>query len=294
MSWIIFSILAALCWSFVVMADKYVVSKWFKEPLAVLIIVGVSGLIVSFGIYFIRGFQPLSSFNVFLAIIGGAMTLLASVFYFKALKIEEVSRIVPLFYLSPLFVLFLAAIFLNETLAPLNYLGVIFLVGGSILISFKRFSKISFGKAFYLMILSAIVVSIRKIIMKYVLDFTDYWTVFAYERIGGSIAAIPIIYLYLSDLRDSVKKYGKKVLAVLSVTEVLNLVALLLFTIAISIGSVTLVSASSSIQPFFVLLFAVILSVFYPSILEEEIGKSVILLKLLAIVLMFIGVFLIT
>ncbi len=38
-------------------------------------------------------------------------------------------------------------------------------------------------------------------------------------------------------------------------------------------------------QTFFVLVFAVVLSRFYPKILKEEIGKSVIMLKLVAIIL---------
>jgi drug/metabolite transporter (DMT)-like permease len=57
---------------------------------------------------------------------------------------------------------------------------------------------------------------------------------------------------------------------------------------------VTLVAALSSVQPFFVLLIAVVLSVFYPKILKEEIGKSAVLLKAVAILVMFAGAVLIT
>ena len=76
--------------------------------------------------------------------------------------------------------------------------------------------------------------------------------------------------------------------------ESLNVVGILLLTIAIAVGYVTLVSALSSVHPFFVLGLAVILSIFYPKALGEEIKKSAVLLKLLAITLMFIGFVLIT
>jgi len=80
----------------------------------------------------------------------------------------------------------------------------------------------------------------------------------------------------------------------MSTNESLNLLGVLFITIATSIGYVTLVNALSSIQPFFVLLFTVLLSIFYPSILKEELSKSIIFLKILAIVLMFSGAILIT
>jgi hypothetical protein len=56
---------------------------------------------------------------------------------------------------------------------------------------------------------------------------------------------------------------------------------------------VTLVNALASVQPFFVLAFAVALSIFYPKILKEEIGRSAVALKLIAIAMMFAGVILI-
>lgn len=80
----------------------------------------------------------------------------------------------------------------------------------------------------------------------------------------------------------------------MSANETVNLFGVLFITIAVSAGYVTLVSALSSIQPFFILLFTVILSIFYPHILKEEVGRSVIFQKFLAIILMFIGVILIT
>jgi len=294
MSWVIFSVLAALGWSVVNIIDKYVLSKWIREPFIVLIIIGIIGLISGIGIYFLYGFQPLSWTNILITLLAGILHLGSYAFYFKALKIEEVSRVVPLFYLSPLFILFLAAIFLGEIFTPLKYLGIGLLLAGAILISLKDFSKISFGKAFYLMIGSAFLLALNSILIKYLLGFANYWTIFAWERIGNAIATIIIVYLYLPELIATVKKYGARVLTILSMTEILNLLALLLITIATSVGYVTLVNALASIQPFFVLLITVILSVFYPYILKEEIKKSVVFLKLLAIVLMFVGALLIT
>jgi len=291
--WILFSILAAFCWAVVNTVDKYVLTKWVRQPLIPVIMLGPIGLIAAIMVYSVYGFSFLSYFNIFLGLIAGILYALMVVFYFKALKIEEVSRVVPLFYLSPLFILIFAAIFLGEVFTPLKYLGIFLLVIGAILISSKDFSKISFSKVFWWMILSTIALAINQLLIKYLLNFADYWTIFAWERIGAAIGLIPIAYIYFPELVETVRKHGKRVVAVISANETLNLLGILSITIAVSIGYVTLVNVLSSVQPLFVLLFAVILSIFYPSILREEIGKSVVFLKLIAITLVLIGTLLI-
>jgi len=292
--WVIFSILAALCWAIVNIVDKYILTKWVRQPIILVIILAIIGLIASIIVYFIYGFSYLSYFNIILAFIAGIFYILMAIFYFRAVKIEEVSRVIPLFFLSPLFILIFAGIFLGEVFILSQYLGIILLMVGAILISSKGLSRISLGKAFWWMMLSVIAISINALLTKYLLNFADYWTIFAWTRIGAAIGIIPITYIYLPELINTVKQYGKKVVAVISANETLNLFGILSVTIAVSIGYVTLVNALSSVQPFFLLLFAVILSIFYPSILKKEIGKSVIFQKLLAIILMFIGAILIT
>lgn len=293
MSWILFSILAATVWAIVNTVDKYVFTKWIRKPVIPLMILGLIGLVASFFVYLFHGFSYLSYFNIVLAFVTGILYVLSMLFYFKAVKIEEISRVVPLFYLTSLFVSILAAVFLGEIFTPVKYLGIFLLVIGAVSISSKNFIKFGFGKAFWLMIAASLVLSVNVIITKYLLDFADFWTIFSYVRIGAFFALIPIFCFSFKDLISTVREHGKKVIVVISLNEILNLVGVLLITIATAIGYVTLVNALSSVQPFFVLLFAVILSIFYPKILKEEIDKKTVLIKLIAITLMFVGVILI-
>ncbi len=293
MSWILFSILAALTWAIVNTVDKYILTKWVRKPIVPVMILGIIGVLASILVYLFHGFSTLSYLNIALAFVAGIFYILMSIFYFKAVKVEEISRVVPLFYLTPLFVLILAAIFLGEIFTPLKYLGIFLLVIGAILISSKNFIKISFGKAFWFMVLSSLALSISAVMTKYLLNFADFWTIFSWTRIGMIFALIPIFYFSFPDLMSTVKEYGKKVVGVMFLNESINVVGVLLITIATAVGYITLVNALSSIQPFFVLSFAVILSIFYPKILKEEISKSTVLQKLIAIILMFVGAILI-
>lgn len=292
--WVIFSILAAFCWAISLIIDKYVLTKWIKQPFVPVIFSGTIGLIVGPTIYFVHGLSQLSYLNILLAFVVGIFYILSLIFYFHAAKLEEISRVSPLVYLSPLFIALFAALFLGEIFTPLKYLGIFLIIIGALLISVKDFSSIRLNKAFWLMILCVLGISIGELLKKYLLDFADYWTIFFYIQCGAVAAITPITYIYLPELRANIKQHGKKIIAVMSASEIINFFGLLSLIIALSVGYVTLVNALASIESFFVLLFAVILSIFYPSILKEEIGKSIIALKLLAIVLMFIGALLIT
>jgi len=292
--WAIFSILAALGWAATDIVDKFVLTKWIKNPLLPTIILGVIGLAAGIVVYFVNGFSALSYLNILLALVAGIFYALFVIFYYQAAKIEEISRVVPLFNIAPLFILLLATIFLGEIFTPLKYAGIFFLVIGAVLISVKDFSLFKLSRAIGWALAGVLAVAISAALTKYLLNFADYWTVFAYSRIGATLVTIPIIYMYLPELMSVVRMYGKRVVVIMSASEVINLAGLLLITLATSLGTVSLVSALAAIEPFFVLVFTVFLSLFYPLVLKEEIGRSAIFLKLTAIILMFVGVILIT
>jgi len=291
--WAILSISATLCWATSNIIDKTVLTKWVRKPLVPIIIVGAVWLILGIVTYLFKGFSYLSPINISLAILTGIITIIAWIFYYKAMQIQEASRVVPLTNLSQLFVLILAAIFLGEILTPLKYLGIFLLITGAILISIKNF-KISFGTAFWWIILTAGLYAINSILTKYLLNSTDFWTVFGYRGIGMFIGSIPITYLFIGDLIGTVKQNGKRVIIAISASESITAFGILLSVMAMSIGYITLVSSLQAFQPFFVLLFTILLSIFFPSILKEEISKSTIFLKVLAIASIVIGVILVT
>lgn len=294
MTWILFSILTAVFWASGNIIDKFVFTRWVVKPLVPVMVGGIVGLLASIIIYLTQGFVGLSGINIFWGILAGVFNVLSYLFYYKAVKIEEISRVIPLYYLMNFFILFLAYIFLGEVLTPIKYLGVFFLAIGAILVSQKDSINFKFNKAFWFMILASVAIAINVVITKYLLNFADYWTIFSYTRgLGVIIALLPIIYLNYNDLVYELKKNGKKAIGMMSVSEILNVFAGLSITFAISIGSVTLVNALASIQPFIVLIFASIISVFYPALFKEDLSRANIFIKVIATVLVFIGVILI-
>jgi len=292
--WAVLSVLYAFCMAMVNMMDKFVLSRWRLKPIVLLLILGLTGLVPAPIILVGRGFSPLSWKIVLITGAAGLFYVLMSALYFLAAKSEEISRVVPLFYLSPLFVSVLAWAFLGERLGAGEYAGILFLMAGAILINSRPGVLFRPGKAFRLMILAAFVLALYMTAVKQALKGSDFWTAFALVRLWTFILLIPWLIRRRSDLKAAVRDHGPKVIGIMSANEIFALAATLCSVAAVSLGPVTLVTALSSLQPFFVLVFALLLSRFLPGVLKEETGRSTVLLKLASIALMFAGAVLIT
>ena len=292
MSWILFTLISAIIFALANIFDKYILTKLVKNPVIPTIVWGIAGLIFGIVIFIFKGFPALSYLNMLLAFISSILWITGAFLYFKALQLEEVSRVIALIYLTPLFVLILATIFLGEIFTLPKYIGILLLVLGAAIISLKNLRKFAFGNAFWLIIFANLAFAVSGIIIKYLLNFADFWTIFSYVKIGVGIATIPLFYFTYKEL-IAISKQNRRVLWIIFIPQLSSLGAELLSIIAVSISYVSLVSALSSVQPFFVLLFTLMLSIFHPKILEEEIGKSTLALKFFAIILIFVGGFLV-
>jgi len=293
MSWALLTILAVFIFAVTTIIDKFLLTKWIKNPIIPPLFFGLVGLLTSFIIYLFYGFSFLAWQNVILALLAGFIYMAGEFLYYKAAKLEEISRIMPLVFISPLFILILAAVFLGEIFTPMKYLGMFLLVAGAIFISSKNFTKINFNKAFWFAVLSALMFAILAILTKYLLDFADFWTIFSYIRLGVFLASVPVFYFYLKDFPSLIKESGLKSIGFMIFNAVLLLAGILLLTIATADGPITLVGALTSFQPFFTFILATSFTIFFPSILKEEISKSLVFQKIFAIILIFIGAILI-
>lgn len=110
MSWALLTISAAFIFAITSIIDKFLLTKWIKNPIVLVLILSGVGLLFGLNIYLFYGFSFLSGFNIALALIAGVIYFFGEIFYYKAVKLEEISKVVPLVFLSPLFVLLLATI----------------------------------------------------------------------------------------------------------------------------------------------------------------------------------------
>lgn len=98
-------------------------------------------LILAWGIAFFRGgtntINLLTKQNMIFLCLSGIATGLSWIFYFKALQIGKVSQVAPVDKLSVAIAIILSVLFLNEKISPLGILGVIMIIGGTIIIIYS-------------------------------------------------------------------------------------------------------------------------------------------------------------
>src|SRR3990167_3349888 len=144
--------------------DKFLIEKKIKDPLAM---VTLSGLVTGFlglVIGFISGFRYLGESQTVLMLMAGRFFIFLIFYlipYYKALKLDDVSRVAPLFQFIPVFTLILSTVFLKETLSTRQTVGLVLVVVAGIILSAERLESKLFRprKAMWLMILSSFMYS---------------------------------------------------------------------------------------------------------------------------------------
>lgn len=292
MLWVYFTILATASWAISNLIDKYVLDKYVQNPMIGTIFMGFLGLIGAIIIsQFTEVFIPSTNILV-LSLIGGMAYVVAVLYYFKAIVVEEVSRVIPLFSISPIFTLILATIFLGEIFTVQKYLGILIIVAGSFLISLRKDIKFTISKSLRLMIISCLFFAINGILLKYILNSLTYWNAFVWTRVGAFLPIPILFYINRESTIKTIRDRPKSGLY-LSISESFNLLGLFLITVAISYGFISLISALGGIQNFIVLVVASLLSIFKPQIIKEELKGSTILQKIVAIMMIVSGAVLI-
>lgn len=85
----------------------------------------------------IETINNLNTKTIIFIVLSGIATVLSWLFYFKALQIGNVNKVIVIDKLSIVFTIILAAIFLKEALNIKIIIGVLLIVAGTLIISFQ-------------------------------------------------------------------------------------------------------------------------------------------------------------
>jgi drug/metabolite transporter (DMT)-like permease len=294
--WLILSVVASMLWALGTIIDKVILTKHMQDPVSYQLLYVATELPV---LLLLLLFTNVSfAFPWFaLGIIAGLSHYLGLFLYFKAMMIEEASRVISLFYIGPIFTLILAAILLKESLTSSMYAGVLLLVLGAISISYKKIEGKGtvISPALGLLLLCSFILSVYEVLTKYVLGSFDLISFLFWEFVGFLVIA----FLTFNSPRirrnffTAVKGMSRPVLFWRFVNTYMSLTALILYFAAMSVGLASLVSGATSFEPFFVLVFALLFSFLVPHVLKEDIGGRALAMKALAVALIVAGAWLI-
>lgn len=293
MSWIYFSILAYFLWGIVSTSDKIIVSKFIKSAKGYLILISFAGLFVVLSIPFFN-FRLPDLRNLILILLSGILYIYGLTFYLEAIAIEEVSRVIPLYQLRPIFVYFISVLTIGENFSVNDGIAFFLLVGGSFLISLEKIEGVfKLRKAFYLMIFANILLAIYYVITKYIFNTNPFWNSFVIVRIGSFLGGLSLMIFnkYRKEMINILQSISLKNFSMVLGNQFLNIGALTSITYSISMGSVSLINSLNGFHSIFVLINSLFLSYKFPNILKEDFRKPILSIKIVSIILILCGVY---
>lgn len=279
LDWFFLALAATLIWAVCAIIVKFVRVNHIKSSAGYIVITAPTcfiGLILLF-------FGPLhipSSKMVIYILINAIITLAGYWIYLVALHKEEISRVITLFGIKPVIVLLLATVFLKEVLSFKDYLAFPLVVMGSILIAVKKKEKFKVSQGITLTLISIVLLSIGSIFLKLAaeVDFVSMMIIRWFIMFFIIVAFFAFSKKVRKKTYEDIKQLNKKKLSLVYIAEFLGAVGMVLTYLAIQRGPVSLVNLVQSTEGLFVIVLAVLLSIFIPKILKEEITKKRLLL----------------
>jgi drug/metabolite transporter (DMT)-like permease len=298
MSWVFFGLLSPLVFTVVNFVDKYIVEKEVGDYRSMPIYAALAAFVTGTVLWVITGFPILPLPNAALVLFTGALNVFAAAFYFRAIALEEASRIIVLIQMQPIIVLVLSFLFLQETIRPLQLLGFGLILAAAIGISLNRKTGgFRLSAAFVLILLVDLLSATSVVLFKFVAEANSFAHVLSYESWGLALGGI-ILYILAAPLRQafqtSIKTVGKRTLGFIFVNETFYLVAKLLTFVAVALGPVALVSVLSSTQVFFGIVLGWLLTLLLPNAFNENIARQDLLRKGALALVMFGGLVMVT
>lgn len=294
MEWYVFAFLAPAFWAMNNVFIKFLITNKFRSCFPTIFLIALMDAIFALTILTVTPISVNFPHSI-VAFVVGLMPLIAFWFYWKALNLEEVTRIITLYQLIPVFTVFLSTIFLNEVLGIQRYFGIALIVIAAVLISYKKSSKKSFSRAIKFMIPFGIITAMYTVSDKFLLNYLDFWSLFFWNVLGTfcGVAFLLSSLRLRKELAKTVSAIGKRALFITFAGEGLYVSGTICSLVALSMANASLVSAVFGLQPLYGFLYTLFLSLFLPQLLKEEISKPILSLKISAIALTIIGIWIV-
>jgi hypothetical protein len=299
--WIIVAISGYFLLAVASTVDKYLLAGPIPSPKVYAFFIGMLGAVVFLLIPF--GFIGIPSFGIIaLAFLAGIIRVLALTALFSGLQKFEVSRIIPaLGGMAPLCTVVLLFVILGETesISRENFPALLLLVAGSVGISLEKKAFVTAQSLLYAGV-AAFLFSVFFVLSKIVYDSDiqgadPFLTGLVWIAVGSVTTSL--VFLAFREVRKAAQeifgrknsqkiRMSKKIAGLFVGNQAVGGVAIFLQSFAVGlvpIGLLPFVSALEGVNHFFIFVMTVILSLYFPRVLKEDISKRVIAQKIVAI-----------
>jgi drug/metabolite transporter (DMT)-like permease len=298
--WLLYAFSGPLLWAISTHIDKYLVDKYFRhsDTIVLMVFTALLGVIALPAIW---AFEPnvlrLPWLATIVMTVSGILYMGAMLFYLRAIQTEEASVVAPLFQANTVFTFALGLIVLHEMPHWYQLLGAGLVVIGAIGLSLDRHLRLGSFKPQLvgLMLGATFVLALSSVVFKLFAVNDEFWSTTFWTFVGEGLfgAAILAAPKYRKQFVQLFRKNPGAVMGVNAANELINLGGGLGVRFASLLAPVALVSAISATSTFFVFLFGILLTLFFPRLGREDLSARNLIQKALGGLLIMAGVVLI-
>lgn len=297
--WIILSLIPPLVWAVTYHLDKITISK-FGKGVANIQLALLSGLGSIMVIAFLL-IQDTTRFQVgwqidqiWPSFLGGAVYFVALYLYYFGLAKEEVTRVAPLYSLSPIFGILFGVSILGEQITPTQMFGILIVVAGGILVD-SRVIKHVFRVNW------TVIVTIAFSCAFFALSSVGFKKSDSYLDPGDNLlwffagcfvvsAVVTLLPAHRSKFIALFKRPKRRKLVFwMLVSNIIGSVGRVTHNLAILMVPIAFVQTIEAFESAYVLLIAVFLYRFHKGLEPEDLSRKVLRQKTLSIVIIIAG-----
>lgn len=271
MHWFIIALVPPLLWSLVNIIDKFLLSKYLKVegPGALITFSSIAGVLaLPLAITINPNIGSLSIVHIATLIVGGVFSGMALYFYFIALFDEDVSSVVALLQVSPVFGFLLGYLLLGETVSAKEIIASLVIILGAVVLSIEKPESGRFvfkKKLIGIILFSSLFFALYDTLFKFVAIDEDFWVSIFWQNLGLFILGIFFLIIskkYRAQFIALIQSNGRKILSLNLLNEILYISGSIIFSYATLLAPIGLVMTVGAYQPLFVMLGAYVTSRF--------------------------------
>lgn len=291
MPWIFVVLIGHLANAGAFVVDKALLTKGMRHPVVYVTQISMLSSVVLLLIPF--GVSWISVFTLSLAAVSGVTFVIGMYAFFSALQRGETTRVVPLL---GAFIVLLTIVFsfllLGETLAPRQWIGIVLLLIGGFLISGEGRKSIKAKldtKTLLFVMLSAAGFALSSAALKGVFNGVGVVNGFFWTRLFQVLVVFPL-FLHPIVRRSFSRKSGQHPPPLFYFGQTMGAIGFLLVAYGIALApQVSVVNALQGIQYGFLFLLILLLGVWRPGLIREQLTPSIIRQKVFALMLLSAG-----
>lgn len=292
MNWVFFALLGPLSWSVSSFVDKYILGKYTKGIFDFVFFSTITSWLFFLVLLVFVGIPDWSAFSL-IPFVTGVILAYSYAFYAKALEQGDTSTLTVLFKLIPVLTVMLAYVFLGQVLSVNELIGFIVVLVGAIVVSIEK-KKSIFSRGFGMILIAIVMWSGMALMADYGLTKISFWDYILIDTLGSALAGLPLFLIpsIRKQVVDGLKTATTGKYVWFNVTNLLDFLGQMSIKKSLALApSAGLVTVVMQVQSFYSIAIGILLTLFIPNIIREDITRATLFKKLIGAVIMFAGVY---